>query len=206
MKKLITLSSALLGVIFLAGCGQQQASQTQSTLTPSPVVEQPTQSAATQPVLTVPTAQTADETANLQTYSNTNLGFEFQYPKNWAQPTITEGFSSGGFPNEKPKWLLNIGIIGKGPCEGADCAQYTLEGFSYLDYNSTLASLRKNDSISDIKEINVNGWKGFSYIEGGLRADSTVLILGSAQTLKFVNIWGEKKYFDQMVSTLKLTN
>ena len=44
MKKLISLSILLLGAIFLAGCSQQQTSQTKSS-TPTPAVQQPTQPA-----------------------------------------------------------------------------------------------------------------------------------------------------------------
>ena len=40
MKKILTISSALLWVIFLAGCGQKPVSQTQPR-TPAPVAEQP---------------------------------------------------------------------------------------------------------------------------------------------------------------------
>ncbi len=73
MKKIVALSSVVLGVVFLAGCGQQQTSQTQPT---APVVQRPV---ATQP-------EPTDETANWQTYSNTQLGFEVKFPqKNWIK-------------------------------------------------------------------------------------------------------------------------
>lgn len=47
MKKIISLNVLLLGVLVLAGCGQQQASQTQPTA-PTPITQQPSQSAANQ--------------------------------------------------------------------------------------------------------------------------------------------------------------
>ena len=46
MKKVLAMSSVLLGVIFLAGCGQQPVSQIQPT-TPDPVTQMPAQPVAT---------------------------------------------------------------------------------------------------------------------------------------------------------------
>lgn len=66
MKKILAISSVMIGVLFLAGCGQQLVSQTKSTT-------------QTQPVAT----QSANDTANLQTYTSDNLGISFQYPKGW---------------------------------------------------------------------------------------------------------------------------
>jgi hypothetical protein len=66
MKKIVILSSLILGTIFLAGCGQQSENQTQST-TPSPVVQQ-TQTA------------TPNKTIDWQTYTNNKYGFSFQHP------------------------------------------------------------------------------------------------------------------------------
>ncbi|OGF28273.1 hypothetical protein A2477_00425 [Candidatus Falkowbacteria bacterium RIFOXYC2_FULL_47_12] len=77
MKKLLAISSVLLGVVFLAGCGQQQTSQIQPT-TPAPVAQTPEQPVATQ---TAP----IDETSSWQTYSSVALGYEIKYPKNWTK-------------------------------------------------------------------------------------------------------------------------
>jgi len=181
----------------------EQSFQQQITLLQNQINQlQQAQPSQNIPNNTEPTPPVANN-SNLVVYQNQQYGFEFQYPKDWPQPTVTEGYFSGGYPQEKSKWILNIGIIGKGPCEGADCAQYELGGFSYLNYSSALASLQKNEFISEIKEININGLKVITYIESGLRADQTALIFGSTQTLKLVNIWGEKMYFNQIISTFK---
>lgn len=66
MKKILAISSVLVGVLFLAGCGQQLVSQTKSTTQTKPVA-----------------TQSADDNANLQTYTSDNLGIGFQYPKSW---------------------------------------------------------------------------------------------------------------------------
>ncbi len=76
MKKIVALSFAVLGIVFLAGCGQQPVSQTQPT-TPAPVVQQPAANPSAQqnsnPTATVPNGW--------QAYKN--LGFEINYPTAW---------------------------------------------------------------------------------------------------------------------------
>ncbi len=62
MKKIVTLGILSLGVLFLAGCGQQPVSQTQPT-TPAQLITTPSDS---------------------QTYKNDKYGFEFQKPKKWG--------------------------------------------------------------------------------------------------------------------------
>jgi PBP1b-binding outer membrane lipoprotein LpoB len=58
MKKIVTLSALSLGILLLAGCGQQQAVQTKPT-TPAPVAQQKEQP------ITTPTTQTAMLTETL---------------------------------------------------------------------------------------------------------------------------------------------
>jgi hypothetical protein len=62
MKKVLAISSVLLGVVFLAGCGQQPVSQTQST-TPIPVVQQ----------------SSAIQNGTLESYVNTKYGYQISY-------------------------------------------------------------------------------------------------------------------------------
>ena len=143
-----------------------------------------------------------------QTYRSEEYGFEMKYPSDWPQSTMnTRGFLSGGFPSEKSRWTLHIGTIGQGPCEGADCAQYQLSGFSYMNYNSVLSSIQSDEFfISEIEEMNTNGLKIITYAESGLIEYQTALIFGPTQTLKLTNVWGEEGYFYQILPTFKFTD
>lgn len=85
MKKSLAVSLVLLGVVFLAGCGQQPANQTQPII-PAPVVQTPAQLAASQPTL-------VDEIATWQTYTNTKLGFEVKYPATWKMSESDSGIN-----------------------------------------------------------------------------------------------------------------
>jgi hypothetical protein len=72
MKKLVTISSTLLGVVFLAGCGQQPVSQTQPVV-PAPVAQQPAQ-----PV----TNKQAN--SNQKTFQDASLNYTINYPSDWS--------------------------------------------------------------------------------------------------------------------------
>ncbi|MCX6761449.1 MAG: hypothetical protein NTY33_01185 [Candidatus Moranbacteria bacterium] len=71
MQKILKTSVVLLGIIFLAGCGQSQVVQTQPT--PAPVVEQP-----------APEAQ-VDKKAEWKTFSFNGTAFSFEYPAKICQ-------------------------------------------------------------------------------------------------------------------------
>ena len=77
MKKVLAMSSVLLGVVFLAGCGQQPVSQTRPT-TPAPVAQTPTQPVATQPAQQ-PVASNPAE--NKIVYTNNEYKFKIALPE-----------------------------------------------------------------------------------------------------------------------------
>lgn len=72
MKKIITISLTLFGIIFLAGCSLPQVSKTQPT-TPAAEAQQ-----QDKPVV-------ADETANWLTYTNPTFGYSIKYPTTWTE-------------------------------------------------------------------------------------------------------------------------
>lgn len=89
MKKVLAVSSVLLGVVFLAGCGLQPVSQTQPT-TPAPAAQTP---ATNQPVAT----QSAPTTpANTQNYVEVKeLGFKIPVDASMVGE-LTYKIDSGG--------------------------------------------------------------------------------------------------------------
>lgn len=74
MKKVIAISSVLLGVVFLTGCGQQPVSQTQPTA-PAPVAQTPVAS-------TLQTPQVKEDTS-WKTYVNKAAGYQITFPDSW---------------------------------------------------------------------------------------------------------------------------
>jgi outer membrane murein-binding lipoprotein Lpp len=73
MKKIMTLGSVLIGVVLLAGCGQQQVSQTQLVSPVPKVAQQHNKNKAS-----VTQSTTINETVNWKIY--TNFGYSFKYP------------------------------------------------------------------------------------------------------------------------------
>ena len=72
MQKMIKTSVVILGVIFLAGCGEQPMIETQlietQPRTPEPVVELP---------------ETSQPIAGWQSYENEKYGYTVMFPENW---------------------------------------------------------------------------------------------------------------------------
>jgi len=136
MKKAIAITSTILGIILLAGCSQQPASQSQSA-TPvvaqqptQPVVSKPANETTTQPasqsqsatpaVAQQPTqpvvSKPANETTTWQTY-NSISGISFKYPKNWKCSAMTsvEGIygANCGLSELEEKFVVVTTTFGK---------------------------------------------------------------------------------------------
>ena len=83
MKKIVTLGALSLGIIFLAGCGQQQANQDQLTA-PAPVAQPPIQPADNQqPVTPTPSTSQSNDNTSWKTYTDKTAGYQITLPDAW---------------------------------------------------------------------------------------------------------------------------
>ncbi|MFH0818850.1 MAG: hypothetical protein V1898_02550 [Patescibacteria group bacterium] len=76
MKKVLAISSVLLGIVFLAGCGQQPVSQTQPTTPAQPVATQPISQSA-------PSSEINNQGSKKYQSAST---FSFSYPSQVCDP------------------------------------------------------------------------------------------------------------------------
>jgi hypothetical protein len=137
-------------------------------------------------------------------YENQQHGFRIQYPSTWERPILKEGEFKAGEPWEHlANWKLELGKISeKGPCEGSECSQYQLYGYSVLDYNNVLTSVLENDEVRDIEfDKEISGHRAIFFVESGSSNNEVALLFGPNQTLKFINIWGDSDIFRQMIDS-----
>jgi PBP1b-binding outer membrane lipoprotein LpoB len=153
MKKVLAISSVLLGVVFLAGCGQKPVSQTQPT-TPAPVAQK---SANNQQVATqsAPTTAPVDETASWQTYSNASLGFTVSYPKNWKTMSLANNFQGISLSKDGNSAIFSV-IYHKSVNDIPSEVATTLKNFD---------DLKKDPQYKDVKDITLLGNKAISATE-----------------------------------------
>jgi hypothetical protein len=135
MKKVLAISSVLLGVVFLAGCGQQPVSQTQPT-TLAPLGQQST---ANKPITTQPTPTAPVKEA---IYTNTQYGFQFTLPEGWDnyKPIINEVTGNKNvvayvyiyLPTDDNTWIGDIdprtGASLKGYARACSIAVWSVDG------------------------------------------------------------------------------
>lgn len=150
MKKIVTLSALSLGILFLAGCGQQPVSQ------PAPVVQ-----------------RSAPAATNMQTYTSATYGFEFQYPKGWSagddQINTTSWRKSFYSPETKASLdEFNKQDSGEAPAPVAEIIIGYSENFKeYLlqvsptSYTSLGEYIKGNRAFSNISQIDFAGGKAW---------------------------------------------
>ena len=95
MKKVLAISSVLLGVVFLAGCGQQQTSQTQQPAPSAPATQQKEQSVTNQPQNNQPNSSTGI------VYTNPEFGFKLNLPAGWDnyKVSVQKSTTQKGYTN-----------------------------------------------------------------------------------------------------------
>jgi hypothetical protein len=184
MKKVLAISSVLLGVVFLAGCGQQPVSQTQPT-TPAPVVQKP--------------AQPVDETASWQTYSNAKLGFEAKYPKDWQTMSLAYDFQGISFSKDGNTSIFSI-VYHKDINDMSSGPGVVLKSFDDL----------KNDTLyKDAKDISFLGNKAISatFINSNINLSETMIFVSKDGTIYEIS-YDDNNATDiskQILTTFKFT-
>lgn len=127
MKKVLAISSMLLGVVFLAGCGQKPVSQTQPT-TPAPVAQTPAQPVATQPAPTTPVLGITEKTindlskvgySNWKTYSLKTL--QFDLPTFFDKDAVSAPENFRIIQSADQDLKKDVAYIGSIGCEEKDC-------------------------------------------------------------------------------------
>lgn len=162
MKKIVTLSALSLGVLFLAGCGQQPVGQTQQT-TPTPVAQTPVQPVATQSV---------DDTIDWKEYSSTNFGISFKYPSDYifmdrtssSEKSILLGDKNFPNPDIAPSYHAPITI-----------SKYDENLLN--DQVSALSNVKKNTLTVDGQNANVVEGNYQNYPAPGIPADKHMRII-----------------------------
>ena len=132
------LSFVILGVAFLAGCGQQQTTQTQPT-TPTPVAQQPTPPATNQSVASQPNDNQAK---NEVVYTNNEYEFKITLPEAYKDYKVEQ--LTGDDAYAVKKWQISIKTTAK---------DYAANGYYEPSFTIDLIDIKKWDSTADCKNV-----------------------------------------------------
>jgi len=156
-----------------------------------------------------PTA-TPDATANWQTYTNEEYGFEIKYPNIW---NIYYSYGGESFsecvdalnPNQNNNYdYLNLTIIPQklnpdcSPTSGSDSQKIYIEVFKNESQNLEA-------TLDPYTFVNLNG---INFLKQSMTSNNDTIRLGVNHNGKYFGIFYENNdpIFDQIISTLKLTN
>ncbi len=109
MKKVLAISSILLGVVFLSGCVQKPVDQIQEPKS-DPVLQAPvdTQTDTNKPTPTAPVVTTPVSTSKV--YNSEKYGFEFKYPNNFVITSDSNANQIIISNEDGGRWLYDIKI------------------------------------------------------------------------------------------------
>jgi outer membrane lipoprotein-sorting protein len=109
MKKVLAISSILLGVVFLSGCGQKPIDQIQVPKA-NPVTQEPvdTQTDTNKPAPTAPVVTPPVSTSKV--YSSQKYGFEFKYPKEFVVTSASNANNVIISNSDDGRWIYNVRI------------------------------------------------------------------------------------------------
>lgn len=192
MKKVLAISSVLLGVVFLAGCSQQPVSQTQPTV-PAPVAQQP---ATNQPVATQPTQPTTEnKTVDLKSYTNDKYGFEIKYPSDWTFQSTADGKFAIKSPGEVSP-VLNISFLAEKYSDILSSEQ--------VKFNKLLKeSIEKPGGVVNDVSLDGKPAKEFLYYSPIGSTDQVIIATNNGYTIKINSF--KNSILDSVLSTFKLT-
>jgi hypothetical protein len=172
---------------------------------PQTATVQPKQSINRNQVQNVTTQTSTDQTAGWKTYTNTDYGFEFQYPLtvNVALENYTPTHGTNlVLPNSN--FLEKTGLVGNILSFGIfQKATSNLENFVSNEINSAnKVNAKYNEPLSAYQKININGAEAFEEDMGQIRR---IYIENPAHVL-FFQYTGSDTTAQQIVSTFKFTN
>ncbi len=211
MKKVLAISSVLLGVVFLAGCGQQPVSQTQPTA-PAPVAQTPTQPVANNQ--TVPA-----DTSNWKAYSNNTYNFSLKYPANLSvreAPHSKELMKAEIIDESVGHTFFDLSIAKNPQAEvvntGLGLTVQKLEDTEFLFPEKIEGQIsRQETTIGGVEAVKYT-YKGLAYSEDEKQNEDAVNVeyevSNNGYVYSIASFGSDPSYatlLDQIVSTIKFT-
>lgn len=172
MKK-ITIFSLLFLAVIISGCSTKSLNNNQSTA--------PNSSINSTRELSV---QTADKTVDVQeafkTYSNTDLGITFNYPKEWPEPTLIKNkIPNGSYFDNNNQWEIGLGEAQK--IEGEIKYPASIRGYYSQDKKEVMSQLNdanNKGSLWFIDQFENNQSSYIVYGEAGITQVKDIMFFG----------------------------
>jgi len=220
---MIKISALLIGVVFLAGCGKQSVSQTQSVV-PVPATQQPAQlddtSLATGINIEKIDRRKGEKCATIgpdERYNNLPLAnekyiysdpfksmtLEIPYNKNWK----FDGCEIGPF-SQSP-FVKNDGVgiyFGQPNSWGPDQYHLLISTIrSVEDIQKELLAGPEDSSLprTQMKKITINGLEAFRWQENGMGEMIKIEVIGKKYNYRFESGVGQENELIKIIKTLK---
>ena len=161
---------------------------------------------------------------NQQTNDITELGFTFNYPKDWPMPVYIkeskpvdiskkEFYSnfSNNFGATTYQGVINLGALMGKPGEEGHGYKYYMQILNPVDYTTALSNIKKVAAVTEINETTVKNIKVISYNEAGMCAFRNMLVFLPNNTVLFNGICGAGdndviKQMQAIVESIKISD